>query len=29
VPVAVKAARVHLEARREDYDRTVDKPLNE
>ena len=29
VPVAVKAARAHLETRREDYDRTVDEPLNE
>ena len=29
VPVAVKAARAHLEERREDYDQTVDEPLNE
>jgi hypothetical protein len=29
VPAAVKAARAHLEARREDYDRTVDEPLND
>ena len=29
VPGAVKAARAHLEARREDYDRAVDEPLNE
>jgi hypothetical protein len=29
VPVAVKAARAHLEERREDYDHTVDKPLDE
>ena len=29
VPAAVKAARAHLEERREDYDRTVDEPLNE
>jgi hypothetical protein len=29
VPVAVRAARAHLEARRADYDRTVNEPLNE
>ena len=29
VPAAVQAARAHLEERREDYDRTVDEPLNE
>ena len=29
VPAAVRAARTYLEARREDYDRTVDEPLNE
>jgi ERCC4-related helicase len=28
VPVAVQAARARLEAHREDYDRTVDEPLN-
>ena len=28
VPVAVKAARAHLEAQRERYDAQVDKPLN-
>jgi len=28
VPVAVKEARAYLEARREEYDRTVDEPLN-
>ena len=29
VPAAVRAARAHLEERREDYDRKVDEPLNE
>jgi hypothetical protein len=29
VPVAVRAARAHLEASRSDHDRTVDEPLNE
>jgi hypothetical protein len=29
VPAAVRAARAHLEERRERYDRTVDEPLNE
>ena len=29
VPAAVRAARAHLEERREDYDRTVDEPLNQ
>jgi len=29
VPVAVKAARSHLETQRDDYDRKVDKPLDE
>ena len=29
VPAAVRAARAHLEERREDYDRRVDEPLNE
>jgi hypothetical protein len=29
VPAAVRAARAHLEAEREDHDRKVDEPLNE